>query len=203
MRARLRSVGVASLADDVVDWVSVTLGTQVTVLRGLRHGDSPWLMRARDREVVLRVVRAGRAAETATEVAAMTYAARVAGATLPVADLLGYDLAERTQYGLVLTARVPGTSVIPPEPDQERLRALGAAAARISSIQLTAALALPVRSRPIEAEDFAAMRRDQGAPPTCCAPPRQRWPPRSRMTTRLAWCTATCGMAIRCGRTAG
>jgi aminoglycoside phosphotransferase (APT) family kinase protein len=113
--------------------------------------------------VILRVARADRAAKTATEVAAMTYAARVAGGAFPVAELLGYDLAERTGHGLVLTTRVPGTSVIPPGPDPERLRALGAVAALISSIQLTPAPPLPVRSRPIEADDFAGMRRAQGA----------------------------------------
>jgi aminoglycoside phosphotransferase (APT) family kinase protein len=149
---------------EVLDWASAALDTEVTVLRGLRHGGSPWLLRAGDREVVLRIARAGQAAETATEVAAMTHAARVAGAILPVAELLGYDLAERTGYGLVLTACMPGTSVIPPEADPERLQALGAAAARISSIELTPAPALPVRSRPIEPEDFAGMRREQGAP---------------------------------------
>ena len=148
---------------EVVDWASAILDTNVTVLRGLRNGGSPWLLRAGDRDVVLRVARTDQVAETATEVAAMTYAARVAGATLPVAELLGYDLAERTRYGLVLTTRVPGTSAIPPEPDPDRLRALGAAAARISSVELTPAPALPVRSRPIEADDFAAMRREQGA----------------------------------------
>jgi hypothetical protein len=79
---------------------------------------------------------------------------------LPVAELLGYDLAVRTGYGLVLTACVPGTSAIPPEPDPVRLRALGAVAARISSVKLTPAPALPLRSRPIEADDFAGMRRD-------------------------------------------
>ena len=51
----------------------------------------------------------------------------------------------------------------PAEPDPERLRALGAVAARISSVKLTPAPALPVRSRPIECEDFAGMRREQGA----------------------------------------
>jgi hypothetical protein len=50
----------------------------------------------RGREAVLRVGRAALAAETATEVAAMSYVARVAGVTLPVAELLGYDLAVRT-----------------------------------------------------------------------------------------------------------
>ena len=150
-------------APEAIAWASAILGTEVTVLRGLRHGSSPWLLRAGDRKVVLRVARAEQAPETATEAAAMTYAARVAGASLPVAELLGYDLAVRTGYGLLLAACVPGTSAIPPEPDPARLRALGAAAARISSVKLTATPALPVRSRPIEADDFAGMRRDQGA----------------------------------------
>jgi len=137
-------LGVVTYPDaEVLDWASAVLDTEVTVLRGLRHGGSPWLLRAGDREVILRVARAGQAAETATEVAAMTHAARAAGAAFPVAELLGYDLAERTGYGLVLTACMPGTSVIPPEPDPERLQALGAAAARISSIKLTPAPGLP------------------------------------------------------------
>ena len=148
---------------EILDWAAAVLGTEVTVLRGLRNAGPPWLLGAGDREVILRAAPAERAAETATEVAAMTCAARVAGTVLPVAELLGYDFAERTGYGLVLTSRAPGTSVIPPEPDPERLRALGAAAARISSVQPDPAPALPVRSRPIEGEDFAGMRRAHGA----------------------------------------
>jgi len=147
----------------VLDWASAVLAVEVTVLRGLRHGHAPWLLRAGDREVVLRVTPGEHAGATATEVAAMAGAGRAAGAALPVAELLGCDLAEQTGYGLVLIARVPGTSQIPPEPDPQRLRALGAAAARISSITLPPAPALPVRSRPIEGEDFAGMRRGQGA----------------------------------------
>ena len=147
----------------VLDWATAVLGSQVTVLRGLRDGGSPWLLHAEDREAILRVAPSRRVAETATEVAAMTLASRVGRSILPVADLLGYDLAERTGYGLVLTARVPGTTAIPPEPDQERLRALGAVAARISSVEAIPAPALPLRSQPIEASDFASMRREQGA----------------------------------------
>lgn len=147
----------------VIAWASAVLGTEVAVVRGLRLGSSPWLLRAGHRKAVLRVTRAELVAETATEVAAMICAARVAGVIIPVAQLLGYDLAERTRYGLVLTTCVPGTSVIPGEPAPERLRSLGAVAARISSIELTATAALPVRSRPIEAEDFAGLRREQGA----------------------------------------
>jgi hypothetical protein len=185
----------------VVAWASAILGIEVTVLRGLRHGSSPWLLRAGDREVVLRVGRAELAAETATEVTAMTYAASAAGVSLPVAELLGYDLAVRTGYGLVLTACVPGTSVIPPEPDPVRLRALGAVAARISLIELTPAPALPVRSRPIEAEDFAGMRRDQGASDLLRA--ADVAVAVGRPMTGSAWCTVTCGMATRCGTATG
>lgn len=148
---------------EVLDWASAVLGIEVTVRRGLRRDSSPWLLQAGNREVVLRVARAERAAQVATEVAAMMHAARVSGDILPVAELLGYDLAERTGHGLVLTARVPGTSVIPPEPDPERLQALGAAAARISSIELTPAPELPVRNRPIEVADFAGKRRERGS----------------------------------------
>jgi hypothetical protein len=53
--------------------------------------------------------------------------------------------------------------VIPLEPDPERLQAVGAVTARFSSVELTPLPFLPIRSRPIEAEDFAGMRRDQGA----------------------------------------
>jgi Ser/Thr protein kinase RdoA (MazF antagonist) len=136
----------------------------VTVVRSLRLGGSPWLLRTGERDVALRVIAAERAGETETEVAALTHAARGADPGLPVAELLGYDLAEQTGYALVLTGYLPGSSIIPAEPDPERLRALGAAAARISALTLTPTQALPVRRRPIEAEDFARMRREQGAP---------------------------------------
>jgi hypothetical protein len=62
--ARLRVVAYPD--PGVLDWVSAVLDAEVTVLRGLRHGGSPWLLRAGDREVVLRVARAEQAAETAT-----------------------------------------------------------------------------------------------------------------------------------------
>ena len=197
---RLRRM--AGPAPEVIAWASAILGAEVTVLRGLRHGSSPWLLRAGDREVVLRVARAEQAPETATEAAAMTYAARVAGASLPVAELLGYDLAVRTGYGLLLAACVPGTSAIPPEPDPARLRALGAAAARISSVKLTATPALPVRagrSRPTTSPACAATRGRR----ICSARPRRRWPRPGRTMTGLAWCMVTCGMATRCGTTTG
>jgi Ser/Thr protein kinase RdoA (MazF antagonist) len=152
----------------ILAWASAVLGSEVTVVRSLRLGGTPWLLRGGGRNVVLRVIAAERAGETQTEVAAMTHVAQAAEAGLPVPELLGYDLAEQTGYALVLTGQVPGSGVIPAEPDPERLRALGAVAARISSVTLAPTRALPVRLRPIEAEpieaeDFARLRREQGA----------------------------------------
>jgi Ser/Thr protein kinase RdoA (MazF antagonist) len=144
---------------EVLAWASATLGSKATVVRSLRLGGSPWLLRTGDRNVVLRVSAAERAGEAETEVAAMTQVARVADPGLPVAEVLGYDLAEQTGHALILTGQRPGSSVIPVEPDPEQLRALGAAAARINSITLPPARALPVRRGPIEPGDFARLRR--------------------------------------------
>jgi hypothetical protein len=102
---------------EVLAWASAALGTEVTVVRSLRLGGSPWLLRTGDRNVVLRISAARRAGEAATEVAAMTQAARATKPGLPVAEVLGYDLAEQTRHALVLTGQLPGSSVIPAEPN--------------------------------------------------------------------------------------
>jgi hypothetical protein len=58
--------------------------------------------------------------------------------------------------------------------------------------------ALPVRRGPIEAEDFAHMRRDQEAPGLLRAA-EAPWPQPGQGTTGAVWCTVICGTAIRCG----
>jgi aminoglycoside phosphotransferase (APT) family kinase protein len=161
MSARLARM--AHLDPGVLAWTSGVLGCEVGVVRGLRQGGSPWLLRAAGRNVVLRVADAGRVPEAKTEVAAMLRVARAADLGLPVPELLGHDLAEQTGYALVLTGHLPGSSAIPAEPDSGQLRALGAVAARISSVTVTATRGLPVRRRPIEGADFARLRREQGA----------------------------------------
>jgi aminoglycoside phosphotransferase (APT) family kinase protein len=83
----------------VLAWASAVLGSEVTVVRSLRLGGTPWL---------LRVIAAEQAGETETEVAAMTHIARAAKAGLPVPEVLGYDLAEQTGYALALTGLVHG-----------------------------------------------------------------------------------------------
>jgi Ser/Thr protein kinase RdoA (MazF antagonist) len=75
-----------------------------------------------------------------------------------VPALLGYDGGV-----LMLLEWLPGTSHIPREPDEQRLRAIGAAAARINAVALEPSEVLPVRDHPIADVDFVQIRREQGA----------------------------------------
>jgi aminoglycoside phosphotransferase (APT) family kinase protein len=145
----------------VLRWVAGVLACgAVTVVRGLREGGSPWLLEAGGREVVLRVGQPGDAPSFATEIAALSLAA---GAGVPAPSLLGHDSGPAVGLPVVLTERLPGTSRIPRQPDQLRLRALGAVAAQLHSVLLNPSAKLPERDRPISGEDFAGMRQREGA----------------------------------------
>jgi aminoglycoside phosphotransferase (APT) family kinase protein len=138
--------------------VNAAAGADVTEVRGLRDGGSPWLVRltrhGEDRGVVLRAGTSQDPAALATEVAALRLAAdhRIPAPRLLAADLDG-------DPPLVLVERVPGSSRIPPGRPSARLRALGRTAATLHAISLEPAAALPERDRPIASVDFAALRR--------------------------------------------
>src|SRR5260370_1041538 len=93
-----------------------------------------------------------------TDRRARSHGGERADAGLAVAAMLGYDDGTR-----MLLECLPGASQIPCEPDSQRLRALGAAAARIHTADLEPTNELPVRDRPIADVDFAGMRRDHRA----------------------------------------
>jgi aminoglycoside phosphotransferase (APT) family kinase protein len=137
-------------------------GADVTGVRGLRDGGSPWLVRlsrhGEERRVVLRVGTSQDPAALATEVAALRLAA---DHDLPVPRLLAADL--DGDPPLVLVEQLPGSSRIPPDRPSTRLRTLGRTAATLHTISLEPASALPERDRPIASVDFAALRR-QHAP---------------------------------------
>lgn len=142
-------------------WAAGVLGGgEVAVVRGLREGGAPWLLAAGDREVVLRVGDADSGRPFATEAAALRLAA---GAGVPVPSLLGHDDDAVAGVPLMLTGRLPGTSRIPRDYDQRRLRGLGAVAARIHSVPLEPSPVLPARDQPIGDLDFAQMRQQEGA----------------------------------------
>jgi aminoglycoside phosphotransferase (APT) family kinase protein len=137
-------------------WSAGILRCDPVLLHGLRDGGSPWLLQAGDRQVVLRTGRPGQEQQIATEAAGL---ARAAGLGVPVPELLGHDDG-RAAGGVpvLLSAALPGSSTIPPEPVPARLRALGAAAAALHALPCAPSAALPRRDHPIGGEDFAAMR---------------------------------------------
>jgi phosphotransferase family enzyme len=171
----------------VLGWVAGVLGTgPPEVVCGLRDGASPWLLRAGGREVVLRVGRPAIAHELATEAAALELAAE-AGVSVP--ELLGSDDGRAAGVPVVLSARLPGSSQIPREPDPARLAELGRQAARLHAIALDPSPLLPARDRPIAPEDFAAMRRSQ--------PPRELL---AAAEEAVARCARPCERPVLLGR---
>jgi aminoglycoside phosphotransferase (APT) family kinase protein len=143
-----------------MSWAAgITGAAGLEVVRGLRDGGSPWLLRADGRELVFRTGQEGDLGAFATEVAALRLAA---GAGVPVPALLAHDDGTAAGVPVVLTERLPGSSQIPPEPDPNHLRALGGAAARLHAVRIEPSAELPRRGRPIETVDFEKMRRVQG-----------------------------------------
>lgn len=142
-------------------WAAKVLAGDVTVDRGLREGGSPWLIRAAaGKPAVLRIAPQAKQGNVRTEVDAMRHA-EMAG--LPVPEVLGHDDGAVAGLALALTSYVAGSSQIPVEPDSKRLRTLGAAAARISAVDVPSLATLPPRTGPIGDVDWAGLRREHGA----------------------------------------
>lgn len=138
-------------------WAAQVLGgDELQVVRGMRAGYSPWLLRAPDREVVLREGQPGELAPIMTEVRALQLAAQ---AGMPAPRVLAYDDGTAAQAPLILMGCVPGSSLIPVEPETARLAALGAMAARLHAVPLEPSADLPLRRQPIADVDFAELRR--------------------------------------------
>ncbi|HEY2556943.1 MAG TPA: phosphotransferase [Diaminobutyricibacter sp.] len=147
--------------DELLAWAiaAVAPGGGLVEARGLRDGGSPWLLRVRsgesERSGVLRLGAAG-GHDTHVEAAALD-AALAGGIAVPRV------LASRLEPDppLLLIEAVDGSSAIPVDRPTIRLRALGAAAARIHRTPPPAGL--PRRTRSIAGVDFDALRR--AAPP--------------------------------------
>ncbi len=145
----------------LTEWALSALapGGELVEARGMRYGGSPWLLRARDgngeRTGVLRLGGEGDDG-TRTETVALE-AAFARG--LPVPRVLAVRL--EPDPPLLLIEAVDGASSIPLDRPTARLRALGAAAARIHGTPSPDGL--PRRTRSIAGVDFDALRR--AAPP--------------------------------------
>lgn len=150
------TITVMTANPEALDWAAGILGSDdVTVIRGMREGGSPWLISAGGRRAVLRTGEPEQTPWFANEATAL----RVAfDGGIPVPEVYGTGRAG--DVPLMLLEYLPGISDIPVERDNDRLRALGAVAARINAIEPPAGL--PERDHPIPETDFAALRREQG-----------------------------------------
>jgi aminoglycoside phosphotransferase (APT) family kinase protein len=152
-------------------WAATCVGGDARVLdvRALHAGDGPWLVRVESSgrliEVVLRAPTSRIDGDMiATNVAALMMAEKHA---LRAPRLIGVDLGGQAAGAPAsVETVVPGCSAWPVRASVDRLRAAGAAIARIHQIPLAPSGHLPVRPRPIAVDDFARERRVGRMPTT-------------------------------------
>ena len=151
----------------MLDWAAAAVGSGARIV-GVQalHGDQgPWRLsiehRGRTADFVLRAPtpRIG-AAMVATAAAALEVAERHG---LPAPRLVDADL--HGDVPTTLETLVPGTTAWP-TPSVERLRAAGAALARVHTVEMPPSDDLPFRPRPIAVDDFAGDRRCGRMPTT-------------------------------------
>lgn len=139
------------LAENLIEWVTETVASPAPPIevRGLRFGDSPWLLSYQSGDVILRVVDDAAAVDLERSALEAT-----ADSGVPVPRVLGFR--HDPDVSLLLTTRLDGNSTIPRRTPEERLRTLGRVAARLSRVPAPAGL--PHRSAPIGGVDFAELR---------------------------------------------
>ena len=150
-----------------LEWAARQIGAAARVVGAdeLSAGATPWRLRIDHRgvvvEAVLRVGDAGGRQRLATEAAALLFAE---GHRLPAPRLLAADPdGDAAGRPALLMTLLPGTSTIPRIASVARLRAAGAAAARIHAVPAAPRPDLPSRVRPLADVDFAAERRTTGS----------------------------------------
>ncbi len=153
--------------EPVLGWAADQIGpgARVVAVEGLRSGAGPWRLRidrgGKQSQAVLRVGELHRRGQVATEAAALAFAKEH---QLPAPRLLGVDLdGNAAGRPVLLTTVLAGSSRIPAAASPGRLRALGAAAARLHAVAAGPRPGLPLRTRPLEDVDFAAARRASGS----------------------------------------
>lgn len=157
-------------SEPMLNWAAETVGAgaKVVAVKSLHGGYSPWLLRIGNRgcarEVVLRATVAGRDVfpfQLATGAAALEVAEQHG---LMAPRLLAKDLDGRvTGMPATLETAVAGTSAIPTTVSADRLRAAGAAIAKVHKVPLEPRAELPLRIRslqgPARLDEYALERR--------------------------------------------
>lgn len=156
----------------MLDWAAAAIGpgARIAKVRALHRGQGPWQLRIEHcggtTDAVLRAPTPPQinAAMVATAAAALEVAERHG---LPAPRLIDADLTGAVTGVLTtLETVVPGTTDWPPPPSSDRLRAAGAALARVHAVAMEPREHLPFRPRPIAVDDFAADRRNARMPTT-------------------------------------
>lgn len=152
-------------SESVIRWAANAIGQNAAITaRKSLHGDvSPWLLKivhdGKSYDVVLRIPVPGRieAALILTNATALLMAEKHDSPSprLIACDRTGGTAGEVASLETVL----PGTSEFPSTLDAEQLRKAGAAMARVHSVQLDPQPFLPIRTRPIQFDDYARDRR--------------------------------------------
>ena len=150
--------------ESVLVWAANAIApdARVVAVEALHNGSGPWLLRAEHgtgrTEALLRVAddRTWSPA-LATDAAALTLAEeyRLAAPRLLAADLDGATCGQPS----VLETVLRGSSRIPLDASDDRLRAYGAAGAALHGIRCSATAELPLLTRPVQVDDHAATRR--------------------------------------------
>jgi aminoglycoside phosphotransferase (APT) family kinase protein len=149
---------------------AIGVGARIAQVRPLHGERGPWRLHIEHRggttEAVLRAPTPFRidASMIATGAAALEVAERHG---LPAPRLIDADL-EGAVAGVTTTLEtlVPGSTAWMAPPSAERLRAAGAALARLHAVAMEPRERLPFRPRPIAVDDFAADRRKGRMPTT-------------------------------------
>lgn len=152
-------------SESVIRWVAHAIGqnAEVTIQTSLHGEVSPWLLKVdhegKTYDVVLRIPVVGRIepALILTNATALLVAEKY---ELPSPRLIACDRTGDTA-GVVasLETALPGTSEFPSTLDVEQLRGVGTVMARIHSVRLDPQPSLPIRTRPIQFDDYARDRR--------------------------------------------
>jgi aminoglycoside phosphotransferase (APT) family kinase protein len=159
-------------AQRTLDWVVgvVGAGARIVEMRALHGDQAPWQLRIEHSsgttDAVLRVPTPPgiNASMVATGAAALELAERC-GLLAP--RLIATDLrGDETSTITTLETLVAGSTAWPAPSSVERLRAAGAALARVHAFAMEPAPHLPFRQRPIAVDDFALFRRKGWMPTT-------------------------------------
>lgn len=156
---------------ELIRWAERTLGRAARVAGWdalkLKETQKTWLLRVDDGSVasraILKTSPLGWYAGVIAEAAALTFAEEQ---ELPAPRLLGVDLDGQTGVLAVLSTVLPGTSDLPATVPRHRLRALGAAAARLHAIRVSPRPGLSHHARPVAYDPYIDERREGSAPTT-------------------------------------